>query len=79
MALTYYDTIIDMDTVTISPKFQVVIPLAIREALGLTPGEKLRVIRYGDRVELIPVKKMKDLRGFARGIDTTIRRDRDRL
>ena len=71
--------LIDMDTVTLSPKYQVVIPQAIREALGLTPGEKFRVMRYGDRVELIPVKKAKDLRGFARGMDTTIRRDRDRV
>jgi AbrB family looped-hinge helix DNA binding protein len=68
-----------MDTVTLSPKFQVVIPQAIREALGLKAGEKFRVIRYGDRVELVPVKKVKDLRGFARGIDTTITRDRDRV
>jgi AbrB family looped-hinge helix DNA binding protein len=68
-----------MDTVTLSPKFQVVIPQAIREALGLTPGEKFRVMRYGDRVELIPVKRAKDLRGFARGMDTEIPRDRDRL
>ena len=68
-----------MDTVTLSPKFQVVIPQAIRKALGLTPGEKLRVIRYGERVELIPVKKIQALRGFARGMDTTIHRDRDRL
>ena len=67
-----------MDTVTLSPKFQVVIPQAIREALQLTPGEKFRVMRYGDRVELIPVKKMKELRGFARGMNTTIRRERDR-
>jgi AbrB family looped-hinge helix DNA binding protein len=68
-----------MDTVTLSPKFQVVIPLAIREALGLKAGEKFRVMRYGGRVELIPVRKIKDLRGFARGMDTTIVRDRDRL
>ena len=68
-----------MDTVTLSPKFQVVIPRAIREALQLRPGETFRVIRYGDRVELIPVKKMTALRGFARGMDTAIRRDRDRL
>lgn len=67
-----------MDTVTLSPKFQVVIPQAIREALQLTPGEQFRVMRYGDRVELIPVKKMKELRGFARGMNTTIRRERDR-
>jgi AbrB family looped-hinge helix DNA binding protein len=79
IVLSYYDMMIDMDTVTLSPKFQVVIPQAIREALQLTPGEKFRVIRYGDRVELIPVKKMKDLRGFARGMDTTVHRDRDRL
>ena len=68
-----------MDTVTLSPKFQVVIPQAIREALGLKAGEKFRVMRYGDRVEFIPVRKIKDLRGFARGMDTTIHRDRDRL
>lgn len=68
-----------MDTVTLSPKFQVVIPQAIREALQLAPGEKFRVMRYGDRVELIRVKKIKDLRGFARGIDTTIHRERDRV
>jgi AbrB family looped-hinge helix DNA binding protein len=70
---------IDMDTVTLSPKFQVVIPQAIREALQLAPGEKFRVLRYGDRVELIPVKKIAGLRGFARGMNTTIRRDRDRV
>lgn len=77
--MPYYDILIDMETVTLSPKFQVVIPQAIREALGLMPGEKLRVIRYGDRVELIPVKKMKAMRGFARGMDTSVQRDRDRL
>ena len=76
--MSYYDWSIDMDTVTLSPKFQVVIPQAIREALQLTPGEQFRVMRYGDRVELIPVKKMKELRGFARGMNTTIRRERDR-
>ena len=68
-----------MDTVTLSPKFQVVIPQAIREAMGLKPGEKLRVIRYGNRVELIPVRPVKSLRGFVRGMDTTVERDRDRV
>jgi AbrB family looped-hinge helix DNA binding protein len=79
IVFSYYDIPIDMDTVTLSPKFQVVIPQAIREALQLEPGEKFRVLRYGDRVELIPVKAMKTLRGFARGMDTAIRRDRDRV
>ena len=68
-----------MDTVTLSPKFQVVIPQAIREALHLTPGEKLRVLRYSDRVEFIPVRPIQQMRGFLRGMDTTIERENDRL
>jgi len=70
---------IDMDTVTLSPKFQVVIPRAVREGLKLTPGEKLRVFRYAGRVEFIPVRKMKDMRGFLRSMDTEIEREGDRL
>jgi AbrB family looped-hinge helix DNA binding protein len=68
-----------METVTLSPKFQVVIPRAIREALHLTAGEKLRVLRYGDRVEFIPVRPMKEMRGFLRGMDTAVEREGDRL
>ena len=68
-----------MSTVTLSPKFQVVIPRAIREALQLTAGEKLRVLRYGDRVEFIPVRPIQQMRGFLRGMDTTIEREDDRL
>ncbi|MBT5705636.1 AbrB/MazE/SpoVT family DNA-binding domain-containing protein [bacterium] len=68
-----------MNTVTVSPKFQVVIPLAIRTELGLTPGEKLRVIRYQDRVELIPIRPIQKLRGILSGIDTSIERENDRL
>ena len=74
-----YDVGIDMDTVTLSPRFQVVIPQAIREALHLTAGEKLRVLRYADRVEFIPVRPMQQMRGFLRGMDTTIEREDDRL
>ena len=47
-----------------------VIPLAVRKALGLTPGEKLRVTRYEDRVELIPVRPIRKMRGFLKGIDS---------
>jgi AbrB family looped-hinge helix DNA binding protein len=68
-----------MDTVTLSPKFQVVIPQAIRDALQLKAGEKLRVLRYGDRVEFIPVRSIKEMRGFLRGMDTHIEREDDRL
>ena len=77
--MTYYDCRIDMDTVTLSPKCQVVIPRAVREALELEPGEKLRVVRYGERIELIRVRKLKEMRGFLRGLDTTIDRRTDRL
>ena len=69
----------DTDTVKLSPKFQVVIPQGIREALGLTPGEMLRVLRYSDRVEFIPVRPIKEMRGFLRGMDTAIVREDDLL
>ena len=68
-----------MSTVTISPKFQVVIPLEVRQTLGLVAGEKMRVVSYAGRVELIPVRTLKSLRGFLKGMDTSIERDRDRL
>jgi AbrB family looped-hinge helix DNA binding protein len=68
-----------MNTITVSPKFQVVIPQAIREELSLKPGEKLRVIRYDNRVELIRIQPIKELRGFLRGMNTTIEREDDRL
>ena len=68
-----------MGTVTISPKFQVVIPKAIREELGLLPGQKLQAIVYGERIELIPVRPIKEMRGFLKGIETTIDREADRL
>jgi AbrB family looped-hinge helix DNA binding protein len=65
--------------VTVSPKFQVVIPHAIREALGLAPGQKVQALQYLDRIEFIPVKPLKAMRGFLRGIDTSVPRDRDRV
>lgn len=68
-----------MDTVTISPKFQVVIPKEIRERLKLSPGQKVQAIVYEDRIELIPVRPMRKMRGFLKGIDTVIRREGDRL
>ena len=68
-----------METVTLSPKFQVVIPQAIREALHLKAGEKLCVLRYADRVEFIRVRPLRQMRGFLRGMDTAIEREDDRL
>ena len=68
-----------METVTISPKFQVVIPKAIRELLKLKPGQKIQAIVYGNRIELIPIRSAKRMRGFVRGIDTTVDREEDRV
>jgi len=68
-----------MGTVKISPKYQVVIPKEIREKLGLTPGQKIQTIVYENRIELIPVKPIKKMKGFLKGINTNIERDTDRL
>lgn len=68
-----------MQTVTISPKYQVVIPKEVREALHLQPGEKLQVFRYQNRLEFVQVKDIKKMRGFLKGIDTEIKREKDRL
>jgi len=67
-----------VDTVTISPKFQVVFPKRIRESLDLRPGQKVQAIQYGDRIELVPVKSAREMRGFLRGIETTVPREADR-
>ena len=68
-----------MQTVTLSPKFQVVIPQAVREALGLRPGEKFQVVSYDGRIELIPVQRMKQSRGFLKGMNAKIERaEKDR-
>ena len=68
-----------MNVVTVSPKFQVVIPREIRERLNLEPGQKVQALVYGDRIEFIPLRTVKSMRGFLRGIDTTVARDRDRV
>lgn len=68
-----------MDVVTISPKYQVVIPRAVRERLNLAPGQKMQALAYDDRVELIPLRPAAALRGFLKGIDTAVERDGDRV
>jgi AbrB family looped-hinge helix DNA binding protein len=68
-----------MQTVTVSPKFQVVIPKDIREAMRLRPGQKLRVIGYEGRIEFIPERDISELKGFLKGINTDLEREGDRL
>jgi AbrB family looped-hinge helix DNA binding protein len=68
-----------MQVVTISPKFQVVIPRAVRERLGLRAGQKLQVVEHAGRVEFVPERSIRDLRGFVKGIRTDVVREGDRL
>lgn len=68
-----------MDNTTVSSKFQVVIPLRIRRLLRLKPGQKVQVIAFQNRIELIPVQPVQAARGFLKGIKTDIDREEDRL
>lgn len=66
-----------MNAVTLSPKFQVVIPKQVRERMGLKPGEKLQVIHFDGRIELVPLRPMKEMRGFLKGYDRSFECDED--
>ena len=79
IVIACYAQSIDMNTVTISPKFQVVLPREVRESMGLKPGARMRVIRLGDRIELVPARPASALRGALKGMDVSIARDRDRV
>jgi AbrB family looped-hinge helix DNA binding protein len=68
-----------MKSVTISPKYQVVIPKTVREALNLRPGQKMQILEYAGRIELIPERDIKELRGFLKGINTEFKREKDRV
>ena len=68
-----------METAVISSKYQIVIPRAVRELLGVQPGQKVQVIPYKNRIELIPVRPIQEMRGFVKGIDTNVEREPDRV
>jgi len=68
-----------MNTVIISSKFQVVIPQEVRESIGLRAGQRAHVFAYEGRIEIIPVEDVRKLRGFVKGMDTTVEREEDRL
>jgi AbrB family looped-hinge helix DNA binding protein len=67
-----------MTSVTVSSKYQVVIPREVREAMGIKPGARVQVLQYENRIELIPVRDPKSLRGFLKGIETDVSREEDR-
>jgi AbrB family looped-hinge helix DNA binding protein len=68
-----------MEMTTVSPKFQIVIPKKIRQRMNIRPGQKIQVIQYGDRIELIPVRPIREMRGFLKGVDAVIEQEPDRL
>ncbi len=68
-----------MKSVTVSSKYQIVIPREIRDSMGIKPGEKLQIIQYLDRIELIPARNIREMRGILKGIDTEVKRERDRV
>ena len=69
---------IAMNTVTVSPKFQVVIPLDVRRRMQLQPGTKLMVVEFNGGLRLVPLGPPSALRGIARGISTAVEREADR-
>jgi AbrB family looped-hinge helix DNA binding protein len=68
-----------MTEFTVSPKYQIVIPKEIRESMGIVSGQKVQIISYQGRIEVIPLKSMKEMRGFLKGIDTSVVREEDRV
>jgi len=66
-----------MDAVTVSPKYQVVIPQRVRQALNIQPGQKMQVIEYGNHIVMIPVRPIKDARGSLPGINTEPEREKE--
>jgi len=66
-----------MGVVTVSSKYQVVIPQDVREKMNLKPGQKVTVIEKDGVVHLIPQKPIKELRGFVKGVTTDKLRDEE--
>ena len=68
-----------MTVVTVSPKYQVVIPKDVRESMGIFSGQKIEILTHKNRIELIPIKPMKQMRGFLKGINIDVKRDKNRV
>ena len=66
-----------MDVVTVSSKFQIIIPRSVRKALNIQPGQKLQVLTYNGSIHLVPVVPIEQRRGFLKGIDTAVPRERE--
>lgn len=68
-----------MQAVTVSPKYQVVIPRPVRDHLHIQPGQRMQVVEYEGRIEMIPEKDIADLRGLLKGANVAFEREKDRV
>lgn len=68
-----------MLTVKVSPKFQIIIPKLVREKMDIHPGQKLQIISFDGRIEYVLLRKLSEMRGFLKGIDSTIERESDKI
>ena len=68
-----------MEAVKISPKYQIVIPKKLREELNLSPGQRVQMVAFENRIEMIPVRKISEMKGFLKGIDTAVEKETDRI
>ncbi|MCA9372295.1 AbrB/MazE/SpoVT family DNA-binding domain-containing protein [Candidatus Woesebacteria bacterium] len=68
-----------MKIVTVSPKFQVVIPKDIRKQSNITSGMKMAVEYKKNQIRFIPLEPLQSMRGILKGIDTTVKREKDRI
>jgi looped-hinge helix DNA binding domain, AbrB family len=59
-----------METVTISSKYQVVIPREVRKQFNLKPGQKLMFIPYNGTLRVVVVPPIKKARGMLKGMMT---------
>ncbi len=64
-----------MTALKVSPEYQIVIPKGVCETMGVRPGQKIRLIRFGDQIRLVPVRPIEEMRGWLKGVNVTIERD----
>jgi AbrB family looped-hinge helix DNA binding protein len=67
-----------MTTVKVSPKYQIVIPKEVRDKMGLKPGDLIEVFQFNGRIEFIPSRNARELKGFIKGLDASLEREDDR-
>jgi AbrB family looped-hinge helix DNA binding protein len=68
-----------MDTVIVSSQYEIIIPQKIRKSMGIVSGQEIQMIAYRNRIELIPLKPITQMRDFLKGIDTEVAREGDRV